>query len=705
MLPLVLSIPSLSSANPPSWPHGHGYGGFPHGNGGHASKDYGPAATTYVAPAGFPTSIFSAFYSKPVPTQEPQPKIFDPVLKITFPYDLTNPKTIPTEDHDPVFYPKPKKSLSDAEQKKTIADVVAKVKKIINAGGSDNCTVCKNALVAAQPAAFLAPSLVPEAMVDLCISTGFHSNESCIEDFAATNFGAIWTQVLFFGDMSGLDGNYVCNSIGSFCPRPATTPLDTSGLFPKPKPKNAKAPKPSGKRVKVSHLSDFHIDPRYFAGSEANCTTSLCCRANGLNANIPTGQVSFPAPLFGAYHCDTPMDLGLAALQAVGPLTGTSKEEPFAWSIYTGDLVSHDPQPELSRAYAEYAEVFSYEVFKRYINGPIFPALGNHDSNPEAIDAPHSLPGKLGQQQSWNYDHVAGLWQNEGWIDAATAAEARAHYGAYSVKNHYGLRIITFNTDFWYRSNFLNFINTEDADNSGMFKFLIDELQAAEDAGERVWILGHVLSGWDGSNPIDNPTDLFYQIVERYSPHVIANIFFGHTHEDQFMIYYANNGTVQTSENALATGWICPSVVPLTNLNTGFRMYEVDTGDFNIYDAYTFYADVNSFSALDDASQGPTFKLEYSTRDTYGPAANWPKDAPLNATFWHAVTEAMEKDLSLVTKFNTLQGKSSVQSPTCTNEACQKAKICYMRSGSAPIGSECPQGYGSVQSAFNPPSA
>lgn len=41
--------------------------------------------------------------------------------------------------------------------------------------------------------------------------------------------------------------------------------------------------------------------------------------------------------------------------------------------------------------------------------------------------------------------------------------------------------------------------------------------------------------------PLPNPTDLFYQIVARYSRHVVANIFFGHIHEDhQFMIYYAN---------------------------------------------------------------------------------------------------------------------------------------------------------------------
>jgi hypothetical protein len=51
-------------------------------------------------------------------------------------------------------------------------------------------------------------------------------------------------------------------------------------------------------------------------------------------------------------------------------------------------------------------------------------------------------------------------------------------------------------TDFWYRSNFFVFMNTTNPDNSGMFSFLISELQKAEDAGERVWIVAHVLTGW-----------------------------------------------------------------------------------------------------------------------------------------------------------------------------------------------------------------
>lgn len=352
----------------------------------------------------------------------------------------------------------------------------------------------------------------------------------------------------------------------------------------------------------------------------------------------------------------------------------------------------------MSRAYTEYTETSIYGMFKSYLQGPVFAALGNHDTSPENIDAPHKMPGPLGQQFSWNYNHVSGLWQHNGWLSSSDAAEAAVHYGAYSVKNHYGLRIITLNTDLWYHNNYLTFINTTDPDNSGEFSFLVKELQAAEDAGERVWIVGHVLSGWDGSNPLLGPTDLFYQIVDRYSPHVIANIFWGHTHEDQALIYYANNATVQNASTALATAWVGPSVTPLTNLNSGYRMYEVDTATFDIYDAYTFYADVDSFAALN--ATGPTFKFEYSTRDAYGPAVGWPADAPLNATFWHGVTAAMQSNRSLVSQFNTYQGKSSGRSPNCTSEACAAAKVCYMRAGSAALGRACPQGFASVQSAY-----
>ncbi|EMC96412.1 hypothetical protein BAUCODRAFT_33740 [Baudoinia panamericana UAMH 10762] len=662
-----------------------------------------PGAVSYVAPAGYPTSVFSSYYAVPS-GQEPQPALYDPVLNITYPRNLTNPDTIPTNDPDPIYLPQPIANLTTAQQQLVIDNVLGQIGELINGTYiTGNCSKCIAALSVAKSAAQLAPALVPAAMVQLCTSTGFHSASTCAEDFAADTFGAIWTQILALADVSGLDGQYICNSLSSsFCAAPPVSPLNTTGLFTKPKPANATAPPASGQRVKVLHMSDFHLDPRYKVGSEGNCSSGLCCRSNVANSGLRSGQISYPAPAYGSYLCDTPYDLGLAALQAVAPLTGTCVDEPLAWTVYTGDLVAHDPQSQLSRAFTEYSEESIYYMFSKYLTGPVFPALGNHDTNPEAIDAPYSMPGNLSQQQSWNYDHVASLWQLNGWLNATAAQQARTHYGAYSVKNHYGLRIITFNTDFWYHSNFLNFINTSNPDVSGTFKFMIQELQAAEDAGEQVWIIGHVLSGWDGSNPIVNPTNLFYQIVDRYSPHVIRNIFFGHTHEDEVMIYYANNATNMSLGTALSTGWVGPSVTPLTNLNSGFRMYEVDTGSFDIYDAYTWYADVSSFPSLVNSSHGPTFQFEYSTRDTYGPAANWPATAPLNATFWHAVTMAMETNPALVNTFNKFEGKSSNSGFTtnCTCTGCVNAKICYMRSGSAALGRACPQGFSSVQSAF-----
>ena len=81
------------------------------------------------------------------------------------------------------------------------------------------------------------------------------------------------------------------------------------------------------------------------------------------------------------------------------------------------------------------------------------------------------------------------------------------------------------------------------------------------------------------------------------------------------MIYYSNNGTTRDAAHAVNIGWIGPSVTPLTNLNSGYRMYEVDTGDFSIYNAYTYYTNVSAFSQLNAAQTGPVFKFEYSTRD------------------------------------------------------------------------------------------
>src|SRR5438046_8193138 len=75
------------------------------------------------------------------------------------------------------------------------------------------------------------------------------------------------------------------------------------------------------------------------------------------------------------------------------------------------------------------------------------------------------------------------------------------------VYNHStGLKIISLNTDFWYTENIFNFYNFTNTDNSGVLKFLADELSASEAINQRVWIIGHVISGYDGSIALPNPS-------------------------------------------------------------------------------------------------------------------------------------------------------------------------------------------------------
>lgn len=113
--------------------------------------------------------------------------------------------------------------------------------------------------------------------------------------------------MLAYADVEGLDSNYICHSLSrNICNQPKTSPLDTTNLFPKPKPAQARAPIASGKRVKVLHLSYFHLDARYAVGSEANGSFGLCCR-NDNYIDLSEDQVLLPAWSYGFFKCDTPI--------------------------------------------------------------------------------------------------------------------------------------------------------------------------------------------------------------------------------------------------------------------------------------------------------------------------------------------------------------------------------------------------------------
>ncbi|KIY73533.1 Metallo-dependent phosphatase [Cylindrobasidium torrendii FP15055 ss-10] len=659
----------------------------------------------FTAPGVFPTSLFAEYYNDPTATSaQVQPKVSDPAESgRVYALELTSPDTIPPSNTvDPHILP-PK-----ADGNRLYSHALSQIHSIASnpTFGDNDCARCQAGPEVAKFLALAAPAEVPTLAVQLCES--FQFSTTCARDYSLLGLGSVITQVLAEADVGGLDGQMICqNFIGGLCSLAPTSPLNLTDWFAKPKPNPLPEPKQrSGERLKVLHVSDFHLDPRYATGSEANCTGGLCCRANRHNSGSPSISLD-PAPRFGHYSCDSPYALVGAALQAIPTVTETDNDG-FSWAIVTGDLVSHDKDNELSRDYIKYTEVAVFELLKTIVGtGAVYFAMGNHDEYNQAQDSPHAIGQGLSDQFSWNYDHLANLWEYEGWIDAATAEMAKKHYSAYSVQRHDGLRIITLNTDLWYKANYLNYINMSNPDTSGMLRFVTDELQDAEECGDRVWIIGHVLSGWDGSNPLLNPTNLFYQIVDRFT-HVIANIFFGHTHEDQLSIFYAHNGTDISASTAGTVAWMGPSIVPITNLNSGFRMYEVDSATFEIMDAHTWRADVSSFAALDNQTAiGPIYEYEYNTREAYGGSIpGWSENDPLNATWWHLVTEGGQGVCvqRLLTTFLAMEANSSLvtvrsaRTKEC-DKACIAAKICYIRSGSASLAKEnCEDGYGSVQS-------
>ena len=375
-------------------------------------------------------------------------------------------------------------------------------------------------------------------------------------------------------------------------------------------------------------------------------------------------------------------------------------------SIFTGDIVSHDRDDQLSQAYVEYAEALTYHTFKAALGDiPVYATLGNHDSFPQALNSPNGAPFAESNAFSWNYQLLSSLWQNNTWLNATEAEFAATHYAAFAHTTSQGLRIISLNTDFWYRANVFNYFNVSNPDPSGLLKFLADELTACEARGQRAWIIGHVLSGYDGSNPLPNPTALFYSIVRRFSPTTIAGIFFGHTHEQQYQIFYdylpnstytdphtnrtLRNTTMVDYSKPLQVAWIGPSIVPLTNLNRGYTVYQVDSATFSITNSQTYFANISESLTWST----PVWQQEYDFRQAYLPALSggWPVGAPLNATFWHDITEAMLSNQTLVEMYSLFETKSSVVTPDCSTPACAKAKVCYLRSGSAALGRACPK--------------
>ncbi|CAO1638337.1 unnamed protein product [Sympodiomycopsis kandeliae] len=690
---------------------------------------------SWQGPAEFPRDAFKKYYTEPGGfDHEPRPVIQNIAKGEPYPNSLDDPWQLPDlPPQDEAVYPKP---VGGPAPDNLLQDTIDNITSIIKSNEGDKCSRCTSAVPVFQRLARLSPKDGPKALLALCKQNNYlGSDDACEKQYAPAVLGAQLTQIGSYVNLKEgeSDAQAVCSMILKLCPIPAPRNFTDAYLdkwfegkggrtAPASHSKHHGRTKHSrGKTLRMLHMSDIHLDPRFLVGSEAKCTNGQCCRADAFNSTKASGpskvphtllnasSIVEPAEYWGNYLCDSPYSITLSAFQSVKPLNGGKDVD---LTVYTGDIVTHDADNHLSRDFVTQGEQAVYDIMKKYLgNGPVFSTLGNHDSSPSDSSSSDSLPDGH-DTFSWNYDYLSKLWQAKGWFTHDEAKQVGKHYGGYSVSPTKGLRMISINTDFMYINNKWNVIEYNNPDLSGTFSWLTKELYLAEKRGEKVYLIGHVSPGWDGTNAMDNPTSLLAEIIQRYRK-TISHMFFGHSHEDFFSVFY--NGTKHTADNAIAHAFVGPSITPKSRVNPSFGIYTLDAESFEVLDHDVYYTDIHEAKSLVERGVGPVWKHLYSARQAYNdfsasvqnksyaggvPLDNgktWPKDAPLNATFFASLTTEMLLRPELVQTFTKFQGRNSYLSPDCTSKECVEAKVCYLQSGTTLLGKQCPRGFNSVQ--------
>lgn len=565
-------------------------------------------------------------------------------------------------------------------------------------------------------------SQVPDS---LALSQGWTESETSVDFFDNDFINLIKNMNM----SSNMTLNYYCYYKGKYCPLPKTPDVskifDMESMWPKKTEAQMSEPVYNSSRelFNVLHVSDFHNQLRYEVGSEANCSQGLCCLPESFNTDLMPASYNFtsvytkagassnmslsfypdahylendtfvpgksanlplyrgwnwaqtPATTFGHYKCDPPETLMNNSLANIGQ---AAVEKAFEFSLFTGDIVDHDVL-HCDANTTKYAEVRSYNIMKHYLKGiPVFPTLGNHDTFPYGQLAPEKVNNVTFNNSvyHWNDELMADLWTTNGWLDLSMKESIVKHYSAFSVTTKRGLKVISLNSNCYYQKNLYAYIDVENQpDIFGQWDFLIKELVESESKGQRVWILAHIPAGDYDTLPIQS--NIFAKIVERFSPYTIANIFYGHTHRDQFKVLFD-----EKLKAPINMAWISQAITPL-NANPSWKYYEVEDGSFNIINAFNYYTPLNETWV--NGPQEPQWQFEYSPRAVYDPQGQWPKNAALNATFWNKFVLqklANTSNVDFNQKYTNYLFRNTPYVPKCKNgtnitDGCYSDNYCY----------------------------
>ncbi|THU98984.1 sphingomyelin phosphodiesterase [Dendrothele bispora CBS 962.96] len=551
--------------------------------------------------------------------------------------------------------------LINSAQASLFDDILQALKNMVD------CSSCHATLVTLQTAAFQGDDTFNSVFIQLCDALKLADPDVCQGTLSTT--GPIIAHDLRSINASDQTAGRLCDALFGFCSSNVSTPFTVP--LPPPKANNAPPVPPSERRepFQVVHISDVHIDREYTVGAEANCTKTICCR------NFPDQagrNITEPAEPNGNHNCDSPISLADSMLEAVNDINPK-------FVIFTGDVVDHANWLSNQLDVTNDLEEFNADLLLK-VNTQVFPSLGrHHDSSP--VNAFARKTSMTANDSQWVFDLESAGWEQ--WIGNQASDQVRHDSGSYAaLVPETNLVILSVNTQYWYKQNFWLYDSDEfQPDPNDVLAFMVGQLQAAEDAGQKVWVIGHIPLG--SEDIMEDQSNYYDQILQRYKDTIVGQ-FFGHSHKDQFQIAYSNYNE-QTAANAVSAALIGPALTP-TSGNPAFKVYDVDPDTFSVMNMRVIFSNTSDPSFQVE----PKWELLYDARETYGPLVGLPDDSELTPAFWHNLTKVFEKNNTAFQLYNTFLSRGSLVK--ACDEACKSNTICDQRAFRSENNCDTPSG-------------
>jgi len=335
------------------------------------------------------------------------------------------------------------------------------------------------------------------------------------------------------------------------------------------------------------HVTDPHVDLDYLVGSNAACEDVVCCREKKGNYTSEETAGKFGYIKDGQSNCDIPLLTFKTSLDFIKSYPVKSD-----FVFYGGDTPCHVDW--------EYSEEYNLKYMNtihdtlRDVLGKdtiVLSAIGNHDAYP--VDQFDASPRYHWYMQP--FSRQMAFWLPEQVVETIDIA---GHYN-YLVRP--GLRALVLNTQYADVLNFFNYKNSSDSDPGALVRTTSLWLKQAEQAGERVVILGHIppqaTEPWNVA---------LIALCKQYSKTIIGQLY-GHTHHDQFHV-------ARDSQGAYSVAYTAPALTTWSNQHPSVRLFKMDKTTFELLDHVTFYGNVTEANIKGSI----TFRMEYSAKEAYG---------------------------------------------------------------------------------------